>query len=206
MSTYILFGQQISFSEAQDRYSRLVSAYINALFATTTEFTTWYHACGSIEKVLQGYVSEADRLISKYVNGPLYEQLLDLEIYDVGKETYRDDCMVLEPAQTACRKFKGLIQKVNDAKDAEIEYRELRKQNRSRVVGGGFGLSGALKGMATAGAINAIVSSMHLEMSDPLFPQQAQSTPSIKMKKPSTVCALLLPIALAQHFRHIFKL
>lgn len=161
MSTYILFGQQISFSEAQDRYSRLVSAYINALFATTTEFTTWYHACGSIEKVLQGYVSEADRLISKYVDGPLYEQLLDLEIYDVGKETYRDNCMVLEPAQTACRRFKGLIQKVNDAKDAEIEYRESRKQNRSRVVGGGFGLGGALKGMATAGAINAVTGMGH---------------------------------------------
>lgn len=161
MSTYILFGQQISFSEAQDRYSRLVSAYINALFATTTEFTTWYHACGSIEKVLQGYVSEADRLISKYVDGPLYEQLLDLEIYDVGKETYRDNCMVLEPAQTACRRFKGLIQKVNDAKDAEIEYRESRKQNRSRVAGGGFGLGGALKGMATAGAINAVTGMGH---------------------------------------------
>ena len=161
MSTYILFGQQISFSEAQDRYSRLVSAYINALFATTTEFTTWYHACGSIEKVLQGYVSEADRLISKYVDGPLYEQLLDLEIYDVGKETYRDNCMVLEPAQTACRRFKGLIQKANDAKDAEIEYRESRKQNRSRVVGGGFGLGGALKGMATAGAINAVTGMGH---------------------------------------------
>lgn len=161
MSTYILFGQQISFSEAQDRYSRLVSAYINALFATTTEFTTWYHACGSIEKVLQGYVSEADRLISKYVDGPLYEQLLDLEIYDVGKETYRDNCMVLEPAQTACRRFKGLIQKVNDAKDAEIEYRESRKQNRSRVVGGGFGLGGALKGMATAGTINAVTGMGH---------------------------------------------
>lgn len=161
MSTYILFGQQISFSEAQDRYSRLVSAYINALFATTTEFTTWYHACGSIEKVLQGYVSEADRLISKYVDGPLYEQLLDLEIYDVGKETYRDNCMVLEPAQTACRRFKGLIQKVNDAKDAEIEYRESRKQIRSRVVGGGFGLGGALKGMATAGAINAVTGMGH---------------------------------------------
>ncbi len=161
MSTYILFGQQISFSEAQDRYSRLVSAYINALFATTTEFTTWYHACGSIEKVLQGYVSEADRLISKYVDGPLYEQLLDLEIYDVGKETYRDNCMVLEPVQTACRRFKGLIQKVNDAKDAEIEYRESRKQNRSRVVGGGFGLGGALKGMATAGAINAVTGMGH---------------------------------------------
>lgn len=161
MSTYILFGQQISFSEAQDRYSRLVTDYIKTLFATTAEFTTWYHACGSIEKVLQGYVSEADRLISKYVDGPLYEQLLDLEIYDVGKETYRDNCMVLEPAQTACRRFKGLIQKVNDAKDAEIEYRESRKQNRSRVVGGGFGLGGALKGMATAGAINAVTGMGH---------------------------------------------
>ena len=69
--------------------------------------------------------------------------------------------MVLEPAQTACRRFKGLIQKVNDAKDAEIEYRESRKQNRSRVVGGGFGLGGALKGMATAGAINAVTGMGH---------------------------------------------
>lgn len=37
----------------------------------------------------------------------------------------------------------------------EIAQRERQKANRGRVVGGGFGLKGAVKGMMTAGAINA---------------------------------------------------
>ena len=40
-------------------------------------------------------------------------------------------------------------------------YREFRKESRGRVVGGGFGLGGALKGMATAGAINAVTGMGH---------------------------------------------
>lgn len=35
-----------------------------------------------------------------------------------------------------------------------IKYRTMKKNSRGRVIGGGFGLSGAVKGMATAGAIN----------------------------------------------------
>ena len=35
------------------------------------------------------------------------------------------------------------------------EYRTLRRKTRGRVVGGGFGVGGALKGMAAAGAMNA---------------------------------------------------
>ena len=38
----------------------------------------------------------------------------------------------------------------------ERDYREFQKENRTRVVGGGFGLSGAMKGMLEAGAINAV--------------------------------------------------
>ena len=42
-----------------------------------------------------------------------------------------------------------------DGKEAdERAYRSARKDGRGRVVGGGFGFSGAVKGMAAAGAIN----------------------------------------------------
>lgn len=47
------------------------------------------------------------------------------------------------------------VQSVADAEKAERINREMRKENRSRWEGGGFGLSGALKGAATAGALNA---------------------------------------------------
>ena len=39
---------------------------------------------------------------------------------------------------------------------AEKDARELQKETRMRVVGGGFGLSGAAKGMVQAGAINML--------------------------------------------------
>ena len=42
------------------------------------------------------------------------------------------------------------------------EYRVMRRKARGRVVGGGFGVSGALKGMATAGAINAAAGAAHM--------------------------------------------
>lgn len=43
----------------------------------------------------------------------------------------------------------------------EKDYRELRKASRGRVVGGGFGLSGALSGMAKAGMLNMTTGLAH---------------------------------------------
>lgn len=40
-------------------------------------------------------------------------------------------------------------------------YRQVRKEMRGRFVGGGVGLEGALKGMATAGALNAATGAAH---------------------------------------------
>ena len=49
-----------------------------------------------------------------------------------------------------------------DGKEAsERAYRSARKDGRGRVVGGGFGFSGAVKGMAAAGAINMTTGLFH---------------------------------------------
>lgn len=45
---------------------------------------------------------------------------------------------------------------ITEQQHAEKEYREARKASRGRWRGGGFGLGGALKGAATAGALNAV--------------------------------------------------
>ena len=57
--------------------------------------------------------------------------------------------------------LKKSYHQIEAAADAEIEYRAERKANRGRVIGGGFGLSGAIDGMLTAGAINAATGLLH---------------------------------------------
>lgn len=57
--------------------------------------------------------------------------------------------------------LKKSYHQIESAADAEIEYRAERKANRGRVIGGGFGLSGAIDGMLTAGAINAATGLLH---------------------------------------------
>lgn len=74
-------------------------------------------------------------------------------------EEYTEDCRtdwydVFQEAISACQKITGEL-------NQEREYRAARKAGRGRVVGGGFGFSGAVKGMATAGAMNMGAGMLH---------------------------------------------
>lgn len=54
-------------------------------------------------------------------------------------------------------KFRELV----DYKEAKKEYRSMRKDGRGKMVGGGFGLGGAVKGMAMAGSVNMATGLLH---------------------------------------------
>lgn len=53
------------------------------------------------------------------------------------------------------------IGEIEGQQNLEKQYRQIRKDNRSRVVGGGFGFSGAIKGMTQAGMMNATTGMLH---------------------------------------------
>lgn len=161
MSKHVLFGQSISFSSAQDRYMHLMMARMKASDIVETEFQKWYRSCGSLNKVLDGCEMEADRLIGKYVDGQLYNQLLELGIYDIGKNAHHVQCINLSDLRSVIGKLGRMLKSIDEKKDAEAEYRELRKQCRGKVSGGGFGLRGALSGMFVAGTINAVTGAGH---------------------------------------------
>ncbi|WP_339180290.1 zinc ribbon domain-containing protein [Paenibacillus sp. FSL H8-0317] len=54
-------------------------------------------------------------------------------------------------------KFKELV----EYKESQKDYRSIRKAGRGRMVGGGFGVGGALKGMAMAGTANMATGMLH---------------------------------------------
>lgn len=59
------------------------------------------------------------------------------------------------------REIKLQLTQLQQDRDNAIRNNELKKQNRGRLVGGGFGIRGAAKGILTASAVNAVTGSIY---------------------------------------------
>ena len=155
MGKYVLLGKTVEFSDSAERYYDYQSSRWEVLEKVKDEFTQWYAGCITIGSVLSGYQKKAASLVVKYATDPLYNQLTSLEIYDVSEKAYDSKCLNFDVIDDAYVDIARKYQDILDTQEAEKEYREIRKDSRGRVVGGGFGVGGAIKGMATAGAMNA---------------------------------------------------
>ena len=91
-------------------------------------------------------------------------KLSESKIYTYGKEDLISKCKEKEIIDFYINEFEDIkdefLQITNEA-DSERLYRELRKESRGKFVGGGFGVEGAIKGAATAGAMNIVTGMTH---------------------------------------------
>lgn len=79
-----------------------------------------------------------------------------------------DSARFLQDCTDAMNEWINAFEKIEDEytdivmdREEAAQYRAARKANRGRIVGGGFGLGGAMKGMAQAGAINFGIGTLH---------------------------------------------
>lgn len=161
MSTYPLLGQKITFKDCNEHLFDIQYQMWQSQNAASSEFDKWYDSCGDILTVLKGYEKKSAELIIKYSNEKLFASLPALEIYDVSEDTYDDECLIFDESADALEEVADAYNSIVAQQEAEEEYRAERKANRGRVVGGGFGVGGALKGMAAAGAMNAVSGAGH---------------------------------------------
>ena len=102
-------------------------------------------------KVIQEAVSETIQLC------------VDAKIYDIDEERF-----MKKYGQSYLSPWEDAFEEINDkymeivlkAEDLD-EYRAQRKASRARIIGGGFGFEGAMKGMMAAGAINIATGVVH---------------------------------------------
>lgn len=161
MSEYLFLGTAVEFTESAERIFDYWSACSLSIHLAGNEFSQWYENESGIQFVLQGYKAKASELVVKYSVKVLLEQLTNLEIYDISRESYANSCLYLRGIENAHGEVGRSYQRIVAQQEAEQQYRAIRKQARGRVIGGGFGLGGAIKGMATAGAINAVTGAGH---------------------------------------------
>ena len=161
MGKYTLLGTTIEFKECNERFFDIQYRVWKAMDAASSEFNKWYDSCGDILTVLKGYEKKATSLIINNSNEPLFNELPQLEIYDMSEDSYDEECLIIDESCDALDEVAEAYNGIIAQQEAEEEYRAERKASRGRVVGGGFGVGGALKGMATAGAMNAISGAGH---------------------------------------------
>lgn len=156
MAVYELLGAKVAFSDAEERFLDLFYKEQRVTAEVKARYQSWYKQAGSIEYVLNNLMTFEGRTIGEVVLQPLFQELAQYEIYDIGWDAYIQDCAHFPNMQQAGQRLQDQYDEIEHQRQAEAAYRENRKASRSRWSGGGFGLGGALKGAAEAAALNAV--------------------------------------------------
>ena len=161
MSTFELFGNEISFKESEDRYFKLIYHYSISLIYIKKEFDNWYKNCSGILEVLNGYKNFSGNIMKNYGVDVLFKQLAEIDVYDISEVSYRNECIDCTPIHEIHKEISDMIKAIDEQRLMEIAYRQSRKDSRTRVQGIGVGLGGFAKATAQAGAINMVTGALH---------------------------------------------
>lgn len=109
------------------------------------------------------YGLEGGRKVIQEAISDTIQLCVDAKIYDIDEESF-----MKKYGQFCLRPWEDAFEEINDKymeivlKTEELdEYRAQRKASRARIIGGGFGFEGAMKGMMAAGAINIATGVVH---------------------------------------------
>ena len=157
----MLFGENFSIPDSYIRNFVMNKRSCQYAEAAEEEFNVWYEKCSGIDEVLKGYDKIASELMRKHAFVPLFNHLAALKIYDVSESMYIQQVIDFEKIDNAYEYVESELEEIIEDKNEIMQYRAARKANRSRFVGGGFGISGAIKGSMKAGALNAATGMVH---------------------------------------------
>lgn len=133
--------------------------FVNAAQKGKKEYFDFYKNCTGTNEIVAGSTKIALKIYTQMAS-LIVGLLTENGIYGISEndilnmhDTYRFED-VLE-------NIKDNIQDIENQRKQEQKYREMRKQRRGKFVGGGFGVGGAVKGMAMAGAANMATGFAH---------------------------------------------
>lgn len=158
MTTYDISGNMVTISNDMENERYLLSTTDEYIESVNEIFDEWYAAQGSC----YGIVEETDNLYNGSIV-PLINKGIDIlnaqGVYSLDEDSFYDKYVkkfhLAEHVFEVVRAMQKAVEAVNIRQEEEEMYRQARKAGRGRVVGGGFGLGGAIKGMAQAGMMNA---------------------------------------------------
>lgn len=162
MKELLLLGQPLQISKEREAYNRVRLSFQKEADCAQERFAQAYEAYHSIDDVVQRAPEQAMKCIDPVVQ-TCVQTLLKHNILSVDEASFKEhysECYT-DWAEAFLTVYDQYAEIVMDQQQLD-EYRVARRQNRSRWQGGGFGVSGAIKGAATAGALNMISGAGHM--------------------------------------------
>ena len=162
--TFTVCGKNIVISNTYDLYNTLRGGFYQRAYKDAGEFEQVYNNYKNIDRVIENAYRDGMSIIGRAINDlVINEILIRMKIYDYDiegffNEFYREHYFIWEECfNDVEEKFLSII-----AEQQQLdEYRTMRRENRGRWVGGGFGIGGAIKGAMKAGAMNMVTGAAH---------------------------------------------
>lgn len=162
--TFTVAGETLYIDQARLNYNVVRKQFIKIAEKAKEKFINAYTTHNkSLEDVYHEAFSQGNDAIAYTINEAV-AQLIEQGILTISNERF-----IEQFTQTSY--YGDWTNAIDDISEQYLEivedqkaidaYRAERKQARGRVVGGGFGLGGFVKGAVTAGAINAVTGAAH---------------------------------------------
>ena len=161
--TITYLGQQITYSAdfclavaTKNRYQ------IYADTAAKLFVEKYYDKYGNFNVFVNNYLQDIANILKPCYH-VMAEELLQYGIYDTSEEQVLQEYgdFLLSDVFETRNAITEICDTSNDIIEAQRQLRKQRKAGRARLVGGGFGITGALKGIAVAGAYNTMSGLLH---------------------------------------------
>lgn len=153
----------ISFPFDIEEFNDLRTVFLQRKQKAVEKFANNLSQCKNIDEIIQ-YAGDYAKASIKELYGSFESEYINRGDYGFDSNDILTGEDFEELFDPFCRGIEPLLvakQKASDLKQGEKDRREFRKATRTQMIGGGFGVGGALKGMATAGAFNAVSGLAH---------------------------------------------
>ena len=154
-NSYRIGNKIIRFNEEYAIYTQIVKVLNQQSKKAINKFSHYYEewddASTASDKAYGTFYSLLEEGFLSCKDIALQNGVYDYSPSKIDKYTWT---AIRKPFVSAYSNMSSQLNSINSEQKNEELAREIRKENRFRVVGGGFGVTGAVKGMAMAGAIN----------------------------------------------------
>lgn len=157
----ILYGKKLNLDEDLINYNKIRGVFEERKEIAVLDWKKKYDTYKSIDVFMKKWSNDAGYIIDREIQIAV-DILISKGIYEINKELF------FEKYFSSFFTLKEDFQDIEEAyysivldQQSMDEYRTRRRQDRGKMVGGGFGLVGAAKGSMMAGSVNLASNAIH---------------------------------------------
>lgn len=162
MDMMYVLGEAVPISDERKSYNKYRLMFQSEADKAVERFHVLYQQNRNLDNVISNVPSQAEQVIEPAVE-LCVEILIQHGVVTIDKAGFKEQYPYIQDiwSEAFLKVYDQYAEIVLEQKDLD-EYRVARRQGRARWRGGGFGVSGALKGAATAGAMNMVAGAGHM--------------------------------------------